>query len=139
MKRLTPTKFSIEEPEITSDVFSYLFLITRAPFPLEKIYLFLTPSKTDGRVPSQQGAPTTCNLTYSAHRAEFSQWRGEGVYRKLGAAKDENHPLSGSTDILRNRSIGCPCSCPFTLYFGAVGLFYDMICCTFCMVSCPIS
>ena len=29
-----------------------------------KIYLFLTPSKTDGRVPSQQGAPTTCNLTY---------------------------------------------------------------------------
>ena len=31
---------------------------------LGKIYLFLTPSKTDGRVPSQQGAPTTCNLTY---------------------------------------------------------------------------
>ena len=30
---------------------------------LVKIYLFLTPSKTDGRVPSQQGAPTTCNLT----------------------------------------------------------------------------
>ena len=29
-----------------------------------KIYLFLTPSKTDGRVPSQQGAPTTCSLTY---------------------------------------------------------------------------
>ena len=25
----------------------------------EKMYLFLTPSKTDGRVPSQQGAPTT--------------------------------------------------------------------------------
>jgi len=31
---------------------------------LGKLYLFLTPSKTDGRVPSQQGAPTTCNLTY---------------------------------------------------------------------------
>ena len=30
----------------------------------EKIYLFLTPSKSDGRVPSQQGAPTTCSLTY---------------------------------------------------------------------------
>ena len=31
----------------------------------EKTYLFLTsPSKTDGRVPSEQGAPTTCNLTY---------------------------------------------------------------------------
>ena len=31
---------------------------------LGKIYLFLTPSKTDGRVPSQQGAPTACNLTH---------------------------------------------------------------------------
>ena len=30
---------------------------------LAKIYLmYLTPSKTDGRVPSQQGAPTTYNL-----------------------------------------------------------------------------
>jgi len=29
----------------------------------EKIYLLLTPSKYDGRVPSQQGAPRTCNLT----------------------------------------------------------------------------
>ena len=29
-----------------------------------KIYLFLTPSKTGGRVPSQQGALTTCNLAY---------------------------------------------------------------------------
>ena len=28
------------------------------------MYLVLTPSKTVGRVPSQQGAPTTCNLTY---------------------------------------------------------------------------
>ena len=28
------------------------------------MYPFLTPSKTDGRVPSQQGAPTTYNLTY---------------------------------------------------------------------------
>ena len=36
---------------------------------LEKIYLFLTPSKTNGRTASQQGAPTTCNLTY----CEFSQ------------------------------------------------------------------
>ena len=31
---------------------------------LVKIYLFLTPSKTDGRILSQQGVPTTCNLTY---------------------------------------------------------------------------
>ena len=28
------------------------------------MYLFLTPRKTNGRVPSQQGAPTTCNVTY---------------------------------------------------------------------------
>jgi len=28
------------------------------------ICLFPTPSKTDGRVPSQQGASTTCNLTH---------------------------------------------------------------------------
>ena len=31
---------------------------------LGKIHLFLSPSKTDGRVPSQQKAPRTCNLTY---------------------------------------------------------------------------
>ena len=31
---------------------------------LGKMYLFLTLSKTNGRVPSQQGAPTTCNVTY---------------------------------------------------------------------------
>ena len=30
---------------------------------LGKNFLFFTPSKTDGRVPSQQGAPTTRNLT----------------------------------------------------------------------------
>ena len=31
---------------------------------LGNIYLFLTPSKTDGRISSQQGTPTTSNLTY---------------------------------------------------------------------------
>ena len=31
---------------------------------LGKIYLFLTPSKTDEEVPSQQGAHSTFNLTY---------------------------------------------------------------------------
>ena len=30
----------------------------------KKINLFLTPCKMNGRVASQQGAPTTCNLTY---------------------------------------------------------------------------
>ena len=31
---------------------------------LGKFYLFLTPSKTDEEAPSQQGAPSTFNLTY---------------------------------------------------------------------------
>ena len=31
---------------------------------LGKICLFLTPSKTIESVPSRNGAPTTCNLTY---------------------------------------------------------------------------
>ena len=31
---------------------------------LGNIYLFLTASKTDGEVPSQQGAPSTCNPTH---------------------------------------------------------------------------
>ena len=30
----------------------------------EKIYLFLIASKTNEEVSSQQGAPSTCNLTY---------------------------------------------------------------------------
>ena len=37
---------------------------------------FVTPSKTDERVPSQQGAPTTCNLTYR----EVSQRRMSKPY-----------------------------------------------------------
>ena len=56
---------------------------------LEIVYLFLIPSKNDGRVPKlQQGAPTTCNLTYwevfqqtyvqTGHRAKFGHSVGEG-------------------------------------------------------------
>ena len=37
---------------------------------LGKMYLVLTPRKTAGRVPNQQGAPATCNLTYCRDRAE---------------------------------------------------------------------
>ena len=50
--------------------------------------MFLTPSKTDGRVPSQQGAPTTCNLITGqlgcGHRAKFSPSLegGEGWRRR---------------------------------------------------------
>ena len=51
---------------------------------LGKTYLFLTPRTTDGRVPSQQDAPTTCNLSFPAdmsrHYWQISalQWRGWG-------------------------------------------------------------
>ena len=80
---------------------------------LGKIYLFLTPSKTDGRVPSQQGATTTCNLTYwevsqqhvwpditgqveYGHKAKFrplvggGDWVGRWVW-----PKGENYLFSG--------------------------------------------
>ena len=92
---------------------------------LGKIYPFLTPTKTDGRVPSQQGAPTTCNLTYRRVQTLLASlgvviWQNSASGGGGGGAgrggskghwvwpKDENHPLSGRTDILRNRSIGCP-------------------------------
>ena len=53
----------------------------------ENIYLFLTPSKTGGRVPSQQGAPTTCNrLTYQ----EVSQ----KLLASLGVVIGQNSALS---------------------------------------------
>ena len=46
---------------------------------LGKIYLFLTPSKTDGRVPSQQDAPTTCNLSFPADMTgKFQPFSGGG-------------------------------------------------------------
>ena len=56
---------------------------------LPKIYLFPTPGKTNERVPSQQGAPTTCNLSYwevsqfgCDHTAKFNpSVLGEGVGR----------------------------------------------------------
>ena len=71
------------------------------------MYLFLTPSKTDGRVPSQQGAPTTRNLTYwevtrkrmSRHYWPVWVWSwgkikplvgggGRGVGKEIGCERD---------------------------------------------------
>ena len=137
---------------------------------LVKIHLFLTPSKTDGRVPSQQGAPTTCNQTswevsqqtfvetlldilwpvwvwsqkiqlfsegrwdsksnWCGQRAKFNPlswgWRVSDTKSRqtpwnvyfpptLSIQGHINFPKSPSkqnitwrTDILRNRSIGCP-------------------------------
>ena len=43
---------------------------------LGKIYLFLTPSKTDGNVPSQQGAPTTwLNGTFTRRIMSRHYWQ----------------------------------------------------------------
>ena len=54
------------------------------------MYLFLTPSKTDGGVNSQQGAPTTCNLTYW----EVSQQPYvQTLLASLGVVKGQNSPL----------------------------------------------
>ena len=69
--------------------------------------MFLIPSKTDGKVPSQQGVPTTCNLTYwevsqqtylqapltglgeaQGHRTKFRpSVGGRGGHRNMGVAK----------------------------------------------------
>ena len=57
---------------------------------LGKIYVFLTPSKTNGRVPSQQGVPTTCNLTYW----EVSQQTYlQALLAGLGEATGQNSDL----------------------------------------------
>ena len=122
---------------------------------LGKIYLLFTPSKTDGRIPSRQGAPTTRNLTCwevsqqtyvqtllaslgvrCSHSAKFSPSVGVGgggcvaiLHTKsqktiwiiyfpatlsfqgyINFSKSPSQQkISWSTDILRNRSIGCPC------------------------------
>ena len=46
------------------------------------MYLILTPSKNDGRFPSQQGAPSACNLTY---------WEVSQETQAIG----QNSPLQG--------------------------------------------
>ena len=70
---------------------------------LANFYLFPTPGKTNERVPSQQGAPTTRNLTYRevsqsgcGRRTKFnpSVW-GEGVERVM--AKGEIQPFRVET------------------------------------------
>ena len=75
--------------------------------------MFLTPSKTDGRVPSQQGVPTTCNLTYwevsqqrylqpllaglgeaTAQNSDL-QMGGRGGHRNMGVVKRRIYPFRG--------------------------------------------
>ena len=50
---------------------------------LAKIYLFPSPGKTNERVPSQQGAPTTCNLTYW-EVSQFGCGLGQNSTRQCG-------------------------------------------------------
>ena len=67
-----------------------LCVVTSIGRLLGKSYVFLTPSKTDGRVPSQQGVPTTCNLTYW----EVSQQRYlQPLLAGLGEATGQNSDL----------------------------------------------
>ena len=71
-------------------LFDSLCVVTSIGRLLGKIYVFLTPSKTDGRVPSQQGVPTTCNLTYW----EVSQQRYlQPLLAGLGEATGQNSDL----------------------------------------------
>ena len=61
---------------------------------LGKSYLFHTPSKTDGRVPSQQGALTLCNLTYwEASQLTFVQ----PLLTSLGGQRAE--PFNGGRGV----------------------------------------
>lgn len=61
---------------------------------LGKSYLFHTPSKTDGRVPSQQGALTPCNLTYwEASQLTFVQ----PLLTSLGGQRAE--PFNGGRGV----------------------------------------
>ena len=67
----------------------------------EKMYLFLTP--TEGRVPSQQGAPTTCNLTY----LEVSQQTYvQTLMVSLGVVRGQNSALQGGGRVGGNRKLG---------------------------------
>ena len=59
---------------------------------LGKSYLFHTPNKTDGRVPSQQGALTPCNLTYwEASQLKFVQ----PLLTSLGVGRGRNLSVGG--------------------------------------------
>ena len=59
---------------------------------LGKSYLFHTPSKTDGRVPSQKGALTPCNLTYwEASRLTFVP----PLLTSLGVGRGRNLSVGG--------------------------------------------
>ena len=60
-----------------------------------RIYLFLTPSKTDGRIPSQQSVPTTYNLTYW----EVPSRRISRLLATLGVARGQNLDLHGGGEI----------------------------------------
>ena len=69
---------------------------------LGKFYLFLTPSKTDEEAPSQQGAPSTFNLTYwevsqqtFKIQIQLFSGGGEGFYGNWVWPKGYIHLFSG--------------------------------------------
>ena len=105
---------------------------------LAKIYLFLTPSKTDGRVPSYNLQPDllgsfpadVCpDISASfgcGHRAKFSPYIKSNPVRHHELSISLQHfpskdillvpslPASKNLKSLRNGSIGCPCKGPKT-------------------------
>ena len=93
-----PGRFPEKMEGVGTALLQYLYLyltlslcvVTSIGRLLGKIYVFLTPSKTDGIVPSQQVVPTTCNLTYW----EVSQQRYlQPLLAGLGEATGQNSDL----------------------------------------------
>ena len=84
---------------------------------LGKSYLFHTPSKTDGRVPSQQDALTPCNLTYwEASQLTFVQ----PLLTSLGGQRAE--PFNGGRGV-RGRGGGLLTNNTFQLFYNSTQFF----------------
>ena len=63
------------------------------------MYVFLTPSKTDGRVPSQQGVPIICNLTYwEVSQQTYLQALLVGLGEATGQNSDLQWRVEGSIE-----------------------------------------
>ena len=84
---------------MNKDIWSYFKHFGRL---LGKIYLILTPRKTDEEVPSQQGAPSTFNLTYweVSHQRfkiqiQLFSGGGRGLIGNWVWPKGYIHPFSG--------------------------------------------
>ena len=82
-----------------------------------KNYLFLTLSKTCGRVTSQQGVPTTCNLTYGK---DSQQTFVQTLMASLGVVIGQYSDLQWGRGTLRLDN-GCGGRAQFTRSVGGGG------------------